>query len=315
MEKQDDYVEYVPVAKRRAMEAHKILQRKIKSSGLEEKSDKLKLAVQANPSLLVKAQSEKSNFVAKDKPSRPSLLVKSLEMNIPQLVWFKVLLVVAKHSSEDLYSMAGTCKLFQQMLNDPEVWTTVSVDKYQWHEDWYGFDEGKIIEFLQKCKEHNNPEIIYRKAIHDFFLLKDDEVLKNLRVAAMAGHKEASYLVGLLGLLNPSEGKENAMEFLCHLSKMKKLNRQACRDSIRNRLLRYTMCGTVTPLMLAKFTADERFFQDCIHCKGNREWFQLWHRRGENWHNVDAWNCCEPCKWKRELFCFQLELQLMTAWI
>ncbi|CAL8988594.1 unnamed protein product [Prunus brigantina] len=81
MEKEDDYVEYVPVAKRRATEAHKILQRKVKSFGLEEKSDKLKLATQANPSLLVKAQSEKLNFVAEeDKPSKPSLLVKSLEM-------------------------------------------------------------------------------------------------------------------------------------------------------------------------------------------------------------------------------------------
>ncbi|KAI5342889.1 hypothetical protein L3X38_010765 [Prunus dulcis] len=75
MEKEDDYVEYVPMAKPRAMEAHKILQCKVKSFGLEEKSDKLKLAAQANPSLL-----EKSNFVAEDKPSRPSLLVKSLEM-------------------------------------------------------------------------------------------------------------------------------------------------------------------------------------------------------------------------------------------
>ncbi|PQQ11373.1 hypothetical protein Pyn_01402 [Prunus yedoensis var. nudiflora] len=35
MEKEGDYVEYIPVAKRRAMEAHKIL------FGLEEKSDKL----------------------------------------------------------------------------------------------------------------------------------------------------------------------------------------------------------------------------------------------------------------------------------
>ncbi|PQQ11361.1 DEAD-box ATP-dependent RNA helicase 35-like [Prunus yedoensis var. nudiflora] len=75
MEKIDDYVEYVPVAKRRAMETHKILQRKVKSFGLEEKSEEeLKLAAQANP------QSEKSNFFAEDKPSRTSLLVKSLEM-------------------------------------------------------------------------------------------------------------------------------------------------------------------------------------------------------------------------------------------
>ncbi|XP_021807306.1 uncharacterized protein LOC110751180 [Prunus avium] len=125
--------------------------------------------------------------------------------------------------SEDLYSMARTCKLFQQMLNDPEVWRTMSVDKYQWHEDWYGFDEGKIVEFLQKCKEHINPEIIYREAFNDFFLLKDDEAVKNLQVAAMAGHMESSYIVSLLGLLNPSEGKEDAMDFLCHLNKTKKI--------------------------------------------------------------------------------------------
>ncbi|XP_021823962.1 uncharacterized protein LOC110765194 [Prunus avium] len=234
-------------------------------------------------------------------------------MDIPHLAWFKVLFVIAKQSSEDLYNMAATCKLFKEMLNDPEVWTTVSVDKYQWHQDWYPNGEGKIVEFLKKCKEHNNPEMIYREAIHDFFLLKDDEGMKNLWVAAMVGHEEASYLVGLLGLLNPSEGKENAMEFLCHLSKMKKLNMQACRDSITLRLGRYTMFGTKTPPLLEKFTAYEDFFQDCIDCEGNWEWYQFGDRRAEDWGNVDAWNCCEPCKWKTELFCIQRELYLMTA--
>ncbi|PQM39025.1 DEAD-box ATP-dependent RNA helicase 35 [Prunus yedoensis var. nudiflora] len=54
MEEEDDYSEYVPVAKRRAMEAQKILLRKGKSSGLEEDLEKSKLA-EAKPSLLVKA--------------------------------------------------------------------------------------------------------------------------------------------------------------------------------------------------------------------------------------------------------------------
>ncbi|KAL6294016.1 hypothetical protein ACE6H2_002158 [Prunus campanulata] len=184
-------------------------------------------------------------------------------MDIQHLAWFKVLLVAAKQSFEDLYSMAGTCKLFKEMFNDP-VWKTVSVDKYQWHQDWYPSEEGKIVEFLQKYKEHNNPEIIYREAIHDFFLLKDDEGMKNLRVAAMAGNEEASYLVGLLGLLNPSKGKENEMEFLCHISKRKKLNMQACRDSISIRLGRYTMSGTKTPPLLEKFTGDEHFFKTAL---------------------------------------------------
>lgn len=54
MEDEDDYVEYVPIVKRRAIEAQKILQRKRKSSVLEEEAEKLKL-VEAKPSLLVKA--------------------------------------------------------------------------------------------------------------------------------------------------------------------------------------------------------------------------------------------------------------------
>ncbi|EOA34952.1 hypothetical protein CARUB_v10020038mg [Capsella rubella] len=54
MEDDDDYVEYVPVAKRRAMEEQKILQRKGKASELEEEADKEKLA-EAKPSLLVQA--------------------------------------------------------------------------------------------------------------------------------------------------------------------------------------------------------------------------------------------------------------------
>ncbi|KAF2301428.1 hypothetical protein GH714_024014 [Hevea brasiliensis] len=54
MEEDDDYEEYVPVAKRRAIEAQKILQRKGKLSALEDELEKSKLA-EAKPSLLVKA--------------------------------------------------------------------------------------------------------------------------------------------------------------------------------------------------------------------------------------------------------------------
>lgn len=54
MEEDDDYVEYIPVAKRRAMEAQKILQRKGKASALEDETEKANVA-EAKPSLLIKA--------------------------------------------------------------------------------------------------------------------------------------------------------------------------------------------------------------------------------------------------------------------
>lgn len=53
-EEADDYVEYVPVAKRREMEAQRILQRKGKSAALEDEAENTKIA-ESKPSLLVKA--------------------------------------------------------------------------------------------------------------------------------------------------------------------------------------------------------------------------------------------------------------------
>ncbi|KAI3684319.1 hypothetical protein L6452_33541 [Arctium lappa] len=54
MENDEDYVEYVPIAKRRAMEAQKILQRKGQASIFEDETEKAK-QVEMKPSLLVKA--------------------------------------------------------------------------------------------------------------------------------------------------------------------------------------------------------------------------------------------------------------------
>ncbi|CAB4269017.1 unnamed protein product [Prunus armeniaca] len=151
-----------------------------------------------------------------------------------------------------------------------------------------------------ECKEHNSPKIIDRQVVTQFFIFKDDEAVNNFWVAAMAGHMESSYIVGLLGLVNPTKGKENAMELLCHLSKTKKIDMQACRESIMNRLMRYTILGLVTPPTLAKFTADINFFLNCLNCEGTREWYFLWDMGGE---------------WKRELYCFQHKLRRQTSWI
>jgi len=54
MEEEDNYVEYVPVAKRRALTAQMILQRRGNITALEDELEKSKLA-EAKPSLLVKA--------------------------------------------------------------------------------------------------------------------------------------------------------------------------------------------------------------------------------------------------------------------
>ncbi|CAB4263625.1 unnamed protein product [Prunus armeniaca] len=100
-------------------------------------------------------------------------------------------------------------------------------------------------------------------------------------------HMESCYFVSLLGLLNPSDGEEDAMKILCHLSKTKKIDMQAHRDPIIYRLLRYSL-GMVTPSMLAKFTADKSYFQECVHYEGNREWYLSWDCRGSYSYNAES---------------------------
>lgn len=61
MEDDEDYVEYIPVKKRRAMEAHKILHRKGQSSAPNDDSVESKLT-EVKPSLLVKASQLKRDL-------------------------------------------------------------------------------------------------------------------------------------------------------------------------------------------------------------------------------------------------------------
>ncbi|KAE9598132.1 hypothetical protein Lal_00003923 [Lupinus albus] len=63
MEEDDDYEEYVPVAKRRAMEAQKILQRKGKASVVTDADLEKQILVETKPSLL-----EKASQLKRDQP-------------------------------------------------------------------------------------------------------------------------------------------------------------------------------------------------------------------------------------------------------
>ncbi|KAF6162691.1 hypothetical protein GIB67_022350 [Kingdonia uniflora] len=62
LEDDDTYEEYIPIAKRRAMEAQKILQRKGKSSGAIEDDPETSKLAEAKPSLLVKASQLKRDL-------------------------------------------------------------------------------------------------------------------------------------------------------------------------------------------------------------------------------------------------------------
>ncbi|XP_021816580.1 uncharacterized protein LOC110758916 [Prunus avium] len=156
---------------------------------------------------------------------------------IPELAWFKVMLYVATQSSEDLFRMASVCPLFRTLANTPQVWNIISMAKYPDHPSWYHANPAVQL-FLQQCRACENPESIFREAFEVFFMQGNVEALYGMRIAATAGHMEAAYIVGLLGMSGIGQSKEDALEFLCSLNQRNNIDMKGTRDALRRRLSR-----------------------------------------------------------------------------
>ncbi|PQQ01949.1 uncharacterized protein Pyn_28369 [Prunus yedoensis var. nudiflora] len=158
---------------------------------------------------------------------------------IPELAWFKVMLYVATQSSEDLFRMASVCPLFRTLANTPQVWNTISMAKYPDHPSWY----------------HANPA-------------GNVEALYGMRIAATAGHMEAAYIVGLLGMSGIGQSKEDALEFLCSLNQRNNIDMKGTRDALRRRLSRV---WNVARHIVDMFYYGKIKFNHCSACNNN-EW-------------------------------------------
>ncbi|XP_008245686.1 PREDICTED: uncharacterized protein LOC103343823 [Prunus mume] len=154
---------------------------------------------------------------------------------IPELAWFKVMLYVATQSSEDLFRMASVCPLFNRLANTPQVWNTISMEKYQDNPNWYCAST-QVRHFVEQCRACENLEAIFREAFDAFFRQGNVDALSGMRVAATAGHMEAAYLVGLLGMSGIGQSKEDALQFLCSLNQCNNIDMKGTRDALRRRL-------------------------------------------------------------------------------
>ncbi|CAL8134938.1 unnamed protein product [Prunus armeniaca] len=154
---------------------------------------------------------------------------------IPELAWFKVMLYVATQSLEDLFRMTSVCQLFHTLANNLQVWNTISMAKYPDHPSWY--HANPVVQlFLQQCRACKNPESIFREVFEVFSMQDKVEALYGMRIAATAGHMEAVYLVGLLGMSRIDQSKEDALEFLCSLNQRNNIDMKGTRDALRRRL-------------------------------------------------------------------------------
>ncbi|CAL9024515.1 unnamed protein product [Prunus brigantina] len=195
---------------------------------------------------------------------------KHLHLDVPQafiseLAWFKVMLYVATQSSKDLFRMASVCPLFNTLANTPQVWNTISMEKYQDHPNWYHATT-QVRRFLQQCRACENLEAIFREAFEVFFMQGNVEVLSGMRVAATAGHMEAAYLVGLLGISGIGQSKEDALEFLRSLNQRNNIDMKGTRDALRRRLSRVFSIGRY---IVDMFHYGKIKFNQCNACNNN----------------------------------------------
>ncbi|PQQ09531.1 uncharacterized protein Pyn_14978 [Prunus yedoensis var. nudiflora] len=107
------------------------------------------------------------------------------------------------------------------------------------------------------------------------------EALYGMRIAATAGHMEAAYIVGLLGMSGIGQSKEDALEFLCSLNQRNNIDMKGTRDALRRRLSRIK-------------------FNHCSACNNNEWCFVIEGWPTEAKINPSFWTCCNRCKWHRE---------------
>ncbi|XP_073314551.1 putative F-box protein At1g67623 [Primulina huaijiensis] len=92
---------------------------------------------------------------------------------LPNELVGEVLAPVAASSVIDIINAKSSCKTFKEIGEDSHVYHHMSLDK-KFIDSWTPLSEEQQV-FLNKCWKSENPELLYRQAISDFFKRADIE--------------------------------------------------------------------------------------------------------------------------------------------
>ncbi|KAL2529583.1 putative F-box protein [Forsythia ovata] len=99
---------------------------------------------------------------------------------------------VAANSLTDITNVKLSCKVLNEIAEDPYVYQNVSLKKFRVVQ-WKSLSKEETA-FLNKCSEFGNPEFLYRKGVVDYFSRNElDSAYECLRNAASRGHIGALY--------------------------------------------------------------------------------------------------------------------------
>ncbi|XP_057418871.1 putative F-box protein At1g67623 [Lotus japonicus] len=205
----------------------------------------------------------------------------------------EVVAIVGSHSFADLHKIKVCCKDFLDAAEDSYVWRRVSLNMFpliQW------LPNDKASWFLNRCKECENVESIYREGLRKYFISPNGKIdgLDMLKVAAQKNHKEAKYMCGMILLCSKDdELRKQGLEHMRFLRKSKCV--VSCRNKVKQLLIGFIwrnnsiLVRNLSPLCNFKST-----------CKG-------WKVKTSSWILVDDddddddINLCEHCRWDHEL--------------
>ncbi|KAL6557083.1 hypothetical protein OROMI_017433 [Orobanche minor] len=150
---------------------------------------------------------------------------------LPDEIPVYILARVGAASATDLFSAKLSCKAFHTASEDDEVLRRIEIDTIK-NKAWYiGYcpcwcgEKTKTINrraktFAIRCLLLGNPGSLYRTGMRRYFRFRDPEVvMAYIRMAVEAGHKEATFFLGMVHL---DEGRGSIEEGLNLLNQVYK---------------------------------------------------------------------------------------------
>ncbi|KAK7262966.1 hypothetical protein RJT34_30549 [Clitoria ternatea] len=151
--------------------------------------------------------------------------------SLPKEMLVEVMARVASQSFSDLHNMKLCCKNFYTASEDKYVLQHTSLDKFPLVQ-WYPND--KELSFLECCKKSGNIESLYREGLRELFIYSNGKIsgLERLKIAAQKGHREATYVYGMISLSSKDDKlRKQGIEHMRFLSKSKCITK--CRAKVR----------------------------------------------------------------------------------
>ncbi|XLR30627.1 hypothetical protein S83_058527 [Arachis hypogaea] len=192
---------------------------------------------------------------------------------LPNDIWVTLTVKVVSNSIQDLCSLIMTCKAARDAGDANIVHRSVSIPPPHATPWWWSRDT-EATRFFDRCMAAGHPELLFREALRELFIRRNQDVGFQMLISATSrGHEAAKYALSMTLLLrrDDNDGKWKGLELFCELDAAGLLADCNARCSTRSHM---------GPLYDNRRRAAERnsvhafggvVHIPCIHCRADYE--------------------------------------------